>query len=102
MRLFTVFHFSILEIDVSVLFAVLVSVHEASLQEQKMRGELRKQNVAASSLASVSHPARIRKRLRERAGYAVNGEEPTVSCFKSKLSAHAQNRRISVSHNDLI
>lgn len=31
-----------------------VSVHEASLQEQKMRGELRKQNVAASSLASVS------------------------------------------------
>lgn len=33
----------------------LVSVNEASLQEQKIRGELRKQNIGASSLASVSH-----------------------------------------------
>ena len=33
----------------------LVSVNEASLQVQKIRGELRKQNIAASSLASVSH-----------------------------------------------
>lgn len=31
-----------------------VSVHEASLQEQKLRGELRKQNIPASSLASPS------------------------------------------------
>ena len=31
----------------------LVSVHEASLQEQKLRGELRKQNIPASSLATV-------------------------------------------------
>ena len=30
-----------------------MSVHEASLQEQKLRGELRKQNIPASSLASV-------------------------------------------------
>ena len=33
----------------------LVSVNEASLQEQKIRGELRKQNIAASNLASVSN-----------------------------------------------
>ena len=33
----------------------LVSVNEASLQEQKIRGELRKHNIAASNLASVSH-----------------------------------------------
>ena len=32
----------------------LVSVNEASLQEQKIRGELRKQNIAASNWASVS------------------------------------------------
>ncbi|XP_044184398.1 structural maintenance of chromosomes flexible hinge domain-containing protein 1-like [Acropora millepora] len=31
-----------------------VSVNEASLQEQKIRGELRKQNIGASSLASVA------------------------------------------------
>ena len=33
----------------------LVSVNEASVQEQKIRGELRKQNIAASNLATVSH-----------------------------------------------
>ena len=30
-----------------------MSVHEASLQEQKLKGELRKQNIPAGSLASV-------------------------------------------------
>ena len=30
-----------------------MSVHEASLQEQKLRGELRKQNIPARSLGSV-------------------------------------------------
>lgn len=32
-----------------------VSVHEASLQEQKLRGELRKQNIPANSLSTVSN-----------------------------------------------
>ena len=57
-------------------------MHEASLQEQKLRGELRQQNIPASSLASVrsnpdlgsSHPkgvVRVPSSSPEVAGFGV-------------------------------
>ena len=60
-----------------------MSVHEASLQEQKLRGELRKQNIPASSLASVrsnpdtgsSHPngvVRVPSSSPEVAGFGLS------------------------------
>ena len=62
--------------------SITVSVHEASLQEQKLRGELRKQNIPASSLASVrsnpdsgaSHPngvVRVQSSSPEVAGFGL-------------------------------